>query len=310
MKGHPKVAVIIPTHKAERFIGDCLRSLYNSTFTDFETILVDDHSTDSTLQIVEENFPQVRTISLPKNLGFARAANVGMRATEAEYLVLLNDDTVVDPSWLEELVKCADEHPGAAMVGSKIYFPDRKTLQHAGAILYPNGQGYHLGYSEIDQGQHDVEKAVDYCTGAALLIKRELIDKVGYFYPRSRGYYDEVDMAWKARKLGYEIIYNPRAVIVHYESQTYGRSFRYYYTLNCSRLMFILLNFSFGELLDYILYEMKFFSTPYGRSMRWPMITAYFAFLPYLPLVFWDRLRYAMKSNKSLPLYRAPILKV
>lgn len=297
MKNTPTVAVIIPTHRAERLIGDCLKSLYRSTYTDFETILVDDYSTDSTVKIVEDGYPQVRIIRLNKNLGFARAANAGMRASDADYLVLLNDDTVVDPGWLEELVKCAREHPRAAMVGSKIYFPDRKTLQHAGAILFPNGHGHHLGYDEVDRGGYDEQRAVDYCTGAALLIKREIIERVGYFYHRFKGYFDETDMAWKARKMGYEIIYNPRAVIVHYQSQTYGRSFRYHFIFNCSRMKFVLLNFTPGELLDCFLYEMKFFFTPYGRSMRWPMVAAYFAVLPSIPLVLWDRLKFRRRKK-------------
>lgn len=299
MRDHPRIAVIIPTHRAERFIRDCLRSLYSSTLTDFETILVDDRSTDATVQIVREHFPQVRILRLHRNLGFPGAVNAGMRATDADYMVLLNDDTVVDRGWLEELVKCAEENPRAAMVGSKIYFPDGKTIQHAGGILYPNAHGYHLGFGEIDRGQCDVQRPVDFCTGAALLIKRELINRVGYFYPRSKGYYEEADMAWKARKLAYEILYNPRAVVIHYSSQTYGRSFRYYFILNCSRLKFILLNFSLSELLHCVRYECSFFSTPYGKSMRWPMVAAYFAFLPSIPLVLWDRFKYRMKYAKS-----------
>ena len=299
MKLAPTVAVIIPTHRAERFIGDCLKSLFRSTYTDFETILVDDCSTDSTVKIVEDGYPQVRIIRLNKNLGFARAANAGMRASDADYLVLLNDDTVVDPGWLEELVKCAREHPRAAMVGSKIYYPDGNTLQHAGGMLYPNGGAYHLGDGEVDHGHHDTLRAVEYCTGAALLLKRGLIDRVGYFYPRFKGYYDEADMAWKARKLGYEILYNPGAVITHYTSQTYGRSFRYYYIFTCSRLKFVFLNFDFGQLVHGLRYELDDFFSPHGRSIRSALAAAYLSFLPILPLVLWDRLKNARRMKKD-----------
>jgi glycosyltransferase involved in cell wall biosynthesis len=112
----PYVTVVVPNWNGERFLNLCLTSLRRQSFEDFETILVDNGSTDASVDFVKRNFPEVRVVSLTHNRGFSAAVNAGIQASQAEYVVLLNNDTEVDPGWLKALVRAAESHPEAGFL--------------------------------------------------------------------------------------------------------------------------------------------------------------------------------------------------
>ena len=116
----PRVTVVIPNWNGERFLDLCLGSLRNQSFGDFETILVDNGSKDGSLGFTAENYPEVKTISLGVNRGFAAAVNAGIKASETEYVALLNNDTEQDPGWLEALVQAAEDRPESGLFASKL----------------------------------------------------------------------------------------------------------------------------------------------------------------------------------------------
>src|SRR5918999_1767616 len=123
---------MIPNWNGERFLSTCLGSLRRQSFVDFETILVDNGSTDGSVAFVHRNFPEVRVLPLHENMGFSVAVNAGIRASRAEYVALLNNDTEVDPGWLEALVEAAESHPEAGFFASKLVdFNDRRVLDGA-----------------------------------------------------------------------------------------------------------------------------------------------------------------------------------
>jgi GT2 family glycosyltransferase len=129
----PRLTVVIPNWNGERFLSLCLGSLQRQTFPDFETVLVDNGSSDGSLSLVERDFPEVRILALGHNRGFSAAVNAGIGASEAEYVTLLNNDTEQDPGWLAALVRAADEHPEAGFFSSKLVdFHDRGLLDGAG----------------------------------------------------------------------------------------------------------------------------------------------------------------------------------
>src|SRR5829696_5488979 len=138
--GSPRVTVVVPNWNGERFLNLCLTSLRRQSFEDFETILVDNGSTDASVDFTERNFPEVRVISLGDNRGFSAAVNAGIRASEAEYVTLLNNDTETDSGWLEALVRAAESHPEAGLFASKLVdFHDRRLLDGAGDALRGSG---------------------------------------------------------------------------------------------------------------------------------------------------------------------------
>jgi glycosyltransferase involved in cell wall biosynthesis len=165
-----RVTVVIPNWNGERFLELCLGSLRDQSFRDFETILVDNGSTDGSLGFVAERFPEVKTISLEENRGFAEAVNAGIKASATEFVALLNNDTEQDPGWLGSLVSAAERYPESGLFASKLVdFHDREVLDGAGDAMRLSGLPYRLGHGERDRGQFDKPGHVfGACAAAAL----------------------------------------------------------------------------------------------------------------------------------------------
>lgn len=211
-----RVSVIIPNWNTLKFLGPCLTSLREQTFQDFETILVDSGSTDDSLPFVAGNFPEVRILALGENRGFSGAVNAGIRASEAEFVVLLNNDTEQDPAWLAELARAAENHPEAGSFASKLLdFHDRDTLDGAGDALRKSGLPYRLGHGERDKGQFDKQVPVFGACAAAALYRREMLDDIGLFDEDFFAYCEDGDLSFRAQLAGYGCLYVPGAVVYH-----------------------------------------------------------------------------------------------
>jgi GT2 family glycosyltransferase len=219
----PRVTVVIPNWNGERFLEICLGSLRAQTFGDFETVLVDNGSSDSSVAFVEENFPEVRLLRLPENLGFSAAANAGIRAAEADLIVLLNNDTEVDSGWLEALVRAADEHPEAGFFASKLVdFRNRRLLDGAGDALRRSGLPYRLGHGEIDRGQFEREAFVFSACAAAALYRRSVFEEIGLFDEDFFSNCEDWDVGFRAQLAGYRCVYVPGSVVYHVGSASTG----------------------------------------------------------------------------------------
>lgn len=219
----PRVTVVIPNWNGERFLPPCLGSLREQSFRDFETVLVDNGSTDGSVPFVSRNFPEVRVLSLGENKGFSVAVNAGIRASHAEYVALLNNDTETDPGWLEALVRAAEAHPEAGSFASKLVdFKDRSMLDGAGDALRRSGLPYRLGHGEPDRGQYDEAAFVfGACAGAALY-RRSMLDDIGLFDEDFFAYCEDGDLSFRAQLTGYRCLYVPEAVVYHLGSASAG----------------------------------------------------------------------------------------
>lgn len=215
--------MIIPNWNGERFLRTCLTSLREQNFADFETILVDNGSTDNSVAFVKENFPQVRIVSLEENRGFAAAANSGIRASDSEYVVLLNNDTETDSGWLESLVRAANAHPEGGMFASKLVdFHDRRFLDGAGDALRLGGLPYRLGHGEEDRGHLDKPRYVFGACAAAALYRRSMLEEIGLFDEDFVSYCEDGDLSFRAQLAGYRCLYVPEAVVYHMGSASTG----------------------------------------------------------------------------------------
>jgi GT2 family glycosyltransferase len=215
--------VVVPNWNGERFLSTCLGSLRRQTYGDFETVLVDNGSSDGSVAFVEENFPEVRIVRLPHNGGFTAAVNAGIGASEAEYVVLLNNDTEVEQRWLEALVRAADEHPEAGLFASKLVdFRDRRLLDGAGDALRKTGLPYRIGHGEIDRGQFEEEALVFGACAAGALYRRRLFDEVGVFDGDFFSNCEDGDLSFRAQLAGYRCLYVPDAVVYHMGSASTG----------------------------------------------------------------------------------------
>ncbi|GAW31246.1 glycosyltransferase family 2 protein [Carboxydocella sp. JDF658] len=229
-----KVTIVIPNWNGGKFLRQCLSSLVNQTFTDFETILVDNGSTDDSVLITKKEFPWVQIICLDKNYGFAYAVNRGIENARGEYIALLNNDTFVDQDWLKELVNALDIDPEVSFCSCKmLQFGNKAVIDSVCDVYTLSGQAVKLGYGLRDCGQYDSLKEVfGACAGAAIY-RKEFFDKVGLFDESFFCYYEDVDLNLRAAAKGLKCVFVPKAVVYHIGSATTGgryNKFNLYYT--------------------------------------------------------------------------------
>jgi len=216
-----RVSVIVLNWNGKRYLEECFLSLLAQTRPPDEIILVDNGSSDGSVEFVAERFPEVKVIRNGENLGFAEGNNVAIRIAQGDYIVTLNNDTRADPHWLEELVRAAEGDRRVGMYASKMLF-----YYHAGII---NSTGIRidkagiawdrLGGERDDGLETEPIEVFGPCAGAALY-HREMLEDVGLFDEDFFCYHEDVDLAWRARLRGWRCIYNPRAVVHHIHSGT------------------------------------------------------------------------------------------
>jgi GT2 family glycosyltransferase len=212
----PAISVVIVNYDGKHFLNACLNSLKKQTFEDFEVILVDNGSSDGSLEYVRGNFPKVRVIALTENLGFCGGNNVGIREARGQYVALLNNDAEAHPQWLEELKSTLDDHTDVGFCASKMFLRDRPgIIDAAGGIFYSCGVGAQRGYRERDNGTFgDTEYFFSACAGAAIY-RRTMLDDIGLFDEDFFAHGEEVDLSFRAQLRGHKCLFVPTAVVYH-----------------------------------------------------------------------------------------------
>jgi GT2 family glycosyltransferase len=186
-------------------------------------IVVDNGSTDESLTLLAQCYPEVVTVALGRNLGFAGACNAGIRASRGQFVVLLNNDTETDSHWLAEVVAAFGRHPTAGIIASKMLLFDRREVFHAAGDFYRrNGIPGNRGVWLPDEGQFQDEQEVFGANGGSAAYRRVMLDQIGlldedFFYSC-----EDVDLAWRAQLAGWRCVYAPRAIVYHKLSATGG----------------------------------------------------------------------------------------
>ncbi len=238
----PSLTVIILAWNGADYLAGCLKSVLEQGYEPLEVIVVDNASTDNSAAIAESFAPAVRLLRNAHNLGYAGGNNIGLAAANGEVLLLLNQDTVLQPGCLAALAATFAE-PQVGLVGCKIYYPEGRLIQHAGALIRPGDAfALHRGQNEVDVGQYDTVVEADYLTGAALALHRRTLQRVGLldeaYYP---AYYEDADYCYRARRAGFQVLYQPQAVVRHHESaSTAQRPYARTAALHRHRLRFVL----------------------------------------------------------------------
>lgn len=216
-----RVSVAIVNWNGLLHLKRCLPSLWAQTYADFEVILVDNGSTDGSVEWVRAQFPQVRLLVNRTNVGFAAANNQAIQASRAEFVATLNNDTQVEPGWLAALVAAAEDDGSVGMCASKMLFADRTTMINStGISMDPVGIAWDRRGGERDEGQETEPMEVfGPCAGAALY-RRAMLDQIGLFDVRFFAYLEDVDLAWRGRLAGWRCLYVPSARVYHVHSAT------------------------------------------------------------------------------------------
>jgi GT2 family glycosyltransferase len=211
----PKVTVVIPNYNGAHHLSECLSSLRQQTFSDFETIVVDNASTDGTVDLIKGEHPEVRLIELASNTGFAGAVNAGAMASEAEYVVFLNNDTRAEPTWLAALVRGMDENPSFSFGSSKLLRYDSGLIDSAGHT-YSLWLGAGANVGELEPAERYSERGWVFGTCAAASIYRStLFDDIGVFDEDFFFAHEDVEFDLRANVAGHRCLLVADAIVHH-----------------------------------------------------------------------------------------------
>ena len=219
----PQVSIVIPVYNQFAYTYHCVQSiLKNSGDITYEIIIANDCSTDLTTRI-HEIIPGVVCVTNEQNLRFLRNCNNAAKHAKGKYILFLNNDTQVQKDWLAPLVTLIESSEKIGMVGSKLIYPDGR-LQEAGGILWRDGSAWNFGNRQNPAlPQFNYVKQVDYISGAAIMLSRELWERIGGFDEHfAPAYCEDSDLAFTVRKLGYKVMYQPKSVVVHFEGVSNG----------------------------------------------------------------------------------------
>lgn len=221
----PIISIVIPVFNQPLYTYSCLKSIAGNTVDPpYEVIVVDDCSDPETMEMLRmvEN---IRVLRNETNLGFIKSCNRGAGEAKGQYLVILNNDTIVTEGWLQALLKTFEIDSKTGLVGCKLIYPDGQ-LQEAGGIFWKDGYAWNYGkLDDQNKPAYNYLREVDYCSGACLMIPRQLFHDAGMFDEGyAPAYYEDANLAFKVREMGRKVYYQPGAVVVHFEGVTSGTS--------------------------------------------------------------------------------------
>lgn len=252
-------AILVNWNRPNDTLG-CVRSLLlNKDGFDLKVLIVDNASSDNSVKMLSRAFSknkEIKMLKSNKNLGFTGGNNLGIKyaiKSGAEYLLIINNDTVTDKNLVKNLLETFDNYPNLGIASPKIYFSPGfeyhkeykkselgKVIWYAGGVIdWDNVYGKNWGVDEVDLGQFDREKEIDFATGACMMVRKDLIKKIGEFNDKYFAYMEDVEFSQRVKRSGFKIVFNPKAFLWHKVSQSSGIGSElndYYITRN--RLLF------------------------------------------------------------------------
>ena len=247
------VSIVIPHWNNLDVLSECLESISNTDFENFETIVVDNASTDNSVASVRSNYPNVKLIENDKNYGYAGGCNIGAEAASGDFLIFLNNDTVQEKDWISNLIKTINSDDKIAAVQPKILnYYDRNVFDYAGGsgghmdiYCFPFARGRIFSFQENDEGQYNNKEKCFWSSGTCFMVRRELFQKAGGFDDSFFAHMEEIDLCWRLYAMGFEVWVEPDSVVYHKNALTLPMySHKKYYLNHRNSLLMLLGNYS------------------------------------------------------------------
>jgi hypothetical protein len=249
----PRATIIVLNYNGDGVIEQCLRSVTCQKYPNFETLVVDNRSSDGSVDTIRRFRPPVRLIENLKNLGYTGGINSASLETsnESELLAIVTNDVVLSPDWLRSMVQTFSDDNSIGMVSSRVYEKERNATITELRVIYPLGTLYVPWNKQIGRLE------IDSPTGQAFAVRRQAFKSVGGFDPDYFAYYDEVDLGWRIRLQGYRIMYDPRACVIHEGSHSFRRlpSFVPQFLSERNRMLSCVKNLALASLMAFIVAE-------------------------------------------------------
>ena len=284
------ISIIIVNWNGQRYLETCLPTVFAQDFTDFSVILVDNGSTDNSLAYVRKHFPQVRVIQNAANLGFAAANNQGMRASNSEFVALLNNDTQVAAGWLTSLLQAMASDPAVGMCAAKMVLTEQPgVIDSAGIALDRSGIAWGIAGGQME-GAAEVNCPAEVfgASGGATLYRRTMLDEIGLFDEDFFAYLEDVDLAWRAQWAGWKCLYVPTATVLHLHSAT-SKQIPHFKSrlLGRNKLWLLCKNYPFPQIVWYLpiilLYELLSLGVAWQQKRLGSALAGRLAAFPKMP---------------------------
>ncbi|MGC8654776.1 MAG: glycosyltransferase family 2 protein [Candidatus Kryptoniota bacterium] len=265
------LSIILVNYKNADITADCVRSIEQSTFRDFQIIIVDNESRPESLTKLKNACPNSIIIPQEENVGFAEGNNIGIRyalQSGSELILLLNNDTVVDKDMLRNLIETARKDSLIGIIGAKIFYHDSPDILWfaGGRFNIRKAVSAHDGMNQKDSDEFNFEKETDFITGCCLLTKKDVVEKIGLLDTRFFLYFEDSDFCVRAKKAGYSIIYQPKAVLYHKVSNTTEWDSPVYIYFNLrNKILFVLKHNSLLMQVLYLPYFLYFYTRQFVR---------------------------------------------
>ena len=227
---HSTLTIIIVSWNTSDLLRDCLASVYaNPPDCEFDLWVVDNASSDNSVDVVQQQFPQVNLLINESNIGFAEANNQAIEASQSTYVLLLNPDTIAQPESISSLVKFMEQHPEAGAAGSRLLNPDQSlqpSCHPQPTLAREFWRMFHLdllhpyGSYKMELWNTDVPHDVDIIQGASLILRREVIDRIGFLDATYFMYSEEVDLCYRMQQAGWRLYWVPQSRVIHYGGQS------------------------------------------------------------------------------------------
>lgn len=307
-----KVSVVVPNWNGKESIAACLDSLLAQSLKT-EIVVIDNGSTDGSIELIEKNYPNVTLLKQSKNLGFAGGVNIGIKKAindGADFVALFNDDAVADKNWLKSLVEALGSSPETGIAACKLLTSDGREIDSTGEMYTTWGLPYPRGRKESVSDKYDNQTTVFGASGGASLYRVKMLEEIGLFDESFFAYYEDVDLSWRAQLAGWKVEYVPSAIAYHQigAASSKIKGFTTYQTMK-NLPMVIRRNVPLGLLPTVLprfwLAYISFYFSAVFRGQTWPATKGWFMAVVFLPKNFWQRWQIQKNRKVSIEYIRS-----